>query len=66
VRKKSARTARLDLRVTPEEKRRLELRAVAEGVGQNEIFARMQALYEETHGPVALTTAKGARDKPDD
>ena len=66
VRKKSARTARLDLRVTPEEKRRLELRAVAEGVGQNEIFARMQALYEETHGPVALTSTKGVRDKPDD
>jgi hypothetical protein len=55
MRKKSARTARLDLRVTPEEKRRLELRAVAEGVGQNEIFSRMQALYEATHGPVELT-----------
>ena len=60
VRKKSARTARLDLRVTPGEKRLLELRAVAEGVGNNEIFSRMQALYEETHGRVELTSAKEA------
>ena len=45
---------------------RRSLRAVAEGVGQNEIFSRMQALYEETHGPVALTsTTKGARERDD-
>lgn len=66
VRKKSARTARLDLRVTPEEKRRLELRAVAEGVGQNEIFSRMQALYEETHGRVELSSRKKGDAKRDD
>jgi hypothetical protein len=66
VRKKSARTARLDLRVTPDEKRRLELRAVAEGVGQNEIFSRMQALYEETHGHVELSATRKGHTKSND
>jgi hypothetical protein len=61
-RKKSARTARLDLRLTPEEKQRLELRAVAEGVSINELFSRMQALYEQTHGRVEFTSAKGQDD----
>ncbi len=60
ARKRSERTARVDLRITPEEKQRLELRAVAEGVGVNEVFSRMQALYEETHGRVELTSAKEA------
>ena len=59
-RKKSERTARLDLRLTPDEKHRLELRAVAEGVSINELFSRMQALYEETHGRVELTSGKEA------
>lgn len=58
TRKKSARTARLDLRLTPEEKQRLELRAVAEGVSINELHSRMQALYEKTHGRVELTSAR--------
>ncbi len=61
-RKKSARTARLDLRLTPEEKQRLELRAVAEGVSINELFSRMQRLYEKTHGRVELTSAKEQND----
>jgi hypothetical protein len=61
-RKKSERTARLDLRLTPDEKHRLELRAVAEGVSINQLFSRMQALYEETHGRVQITSGKeGAR-----
>lgn len=66
ARKKSARTARLDLRITVEEKQRIELRAVAEGVSRNEIFSRMQALYEREHGHVELTSAKGGRVKQDD
>jgi hypothetical protein len=58
ARKKSTRTARLDLRLSPEEKQRLELRAVAEGVSINKIFSRMLALYEREHGRVELTSAK--------
>ena len=58
ARKKSRRTARLDLRLTPEEKQRLELRAVTEGISINELHSRMQALYEKTHGRVELTSAK--------
>lgn len=60
-RKKSERTARLDLRVTADEKKRMEVRAVAEGVNLNELFSRMQALYEREHGHVELTSAKGVR-----
>jgi len=65
VRKKSARTARLDVRCTPDEKRRVGLRAVAEGVSINEIFSRMLALYEREHGPVDLASAAGAADERD-
>ena len=61
VRKKSARTARLDLRLTADEKRRTELMAVREGVSINEIFSRMLALYEQEHGRVELTSAKEGR-----
>jgi hypothetical protein len=61
VRKKSPRTARLDVRCTPEEKQRIGLRAVAEGVSINEIFSRMLALYEREHGPVNLTSGAGGR-----
>lgn len=63
ARKKSARTARLDLRLTPDEKRTLELMALREAVSINELFARMLALYEREHGRVELTTAK---DRPDE
>lgn len=66
ARKKSSRTARLDLRLTTEEKKRIELRAVAEGVSINEIFSRMLALYEREHGRIELTAAKAAHEKPDD
>ncbi len=62
-RKKSARTARLDVRCTPDEKMRVGLRAVAEGVGINEIFSRMLELYEREHGRVELSSAKEGRAK---
>ena len=55
---KSARTARVDLRLTPDEKKRLELMAVRENVSLNEMFARMLAHYEAEHGRVAITSAQ--------
>jgi hypothetical protein len=55
---KSARTARIDQRVTPEEKRRLKLTAVREGVSFNELFALMLALYEREHGRVEITSVE--------
>ena len=55
-RTKSARTARIDLRVTPDEKQRLELMAVREGASLNELFARMLELYEREHGRVEITS----------
>ena len=66
VRKKSARTARLDLRLTAEEKKRIELMSVVEGVSINEIFSRMLALYEREHGRVELSSEKGKYLKRDD
>jgi hypothetical protein len=57
-RTKSARTARIDLRVTPEEKRRLELIAVRENVSLNELFARMLTLYEREHGRVEIMSVE--------
>jgi hypothetical protein len=62
VRKKSERTARLDLRLTPQEKKRIELLAVVEGVSINEIFSRMMALYEREHGRVELASTRSDRD----
>ena len=58
ARKKSTRTARLDLRLSPEEKRSVELLAVRETISINELFSRMLALYEREHGRVELTSAK--------
>jgi hypothetical protein len=57
-RTKSARTARIDLRVTPDEKRRVELTAVRECVSLNELFARMLSLYEREHGRVEITSVE--------
>ena len=65
ARQKSARTARLDLRLTAEEKKRIELMAVVEGVSINEIFSRMLMLYEREHGRVEVASAKGAHLKRD-
>lgn len=53
-RPKNARTARLDLRLTPDEKRKLELIAVINGLSINEIFTRMLDLYEGHHGRVEI------------
>jgi hypothetical protein len=46
ARKRSERTARLDVRCTPDEKKRVQLIAVDEGQSVNEIFSRMLTLYE--------------------
>lgn len=61
-RKKSERTARLDLRLTADEKKRTELLSVVEGVSINEIFSRMLRLYERENGRVELS-AKGSVSK---
>lgn len=66
ARTKSNRTARLDLRLTAEEKKSIELMAVVEGVSINEIFSRMLALYEREHGRVELTSAREVQTKSDD
>jgi hypothetical protein len=58
VRKKSDRTAQMNLRIRHEEKRRVALIAVRENVSINEIFSRMLALYEREHGKVELTPTK--------
>jgi len=58
ARQKSNRTARLDLRLTSDEKKRIELMAVAAGVSINEIFSRMLTLYERENGRIELTSAK--------
>src|ERR1700730_6695043 len=49
-RKKSERTARIEVRVTPAERRCFELYAVREDVSASEVFSRMLALYEREHG----------------
>lgn len=59
-RKKSVRTAQLNLRIAPDEKRRMELISVREEVSLNEIFSRMLALYEREHGRPEL--APGTKD----
>lgn len=49
-RKKSERTARVEVRVTADERRRFELNAIREDVTASELFSRMLALYEREHG----------------
>jgi hypothetical protein len=58
ARKKSERTAQLNLRIRPDEKERIELLAVRERVNINEVFSRMLSLYEHEHGKVELTAPK--------
>ena len=58
ARKKSGRTAQLNLRIKPEEKQRIALIAVRERVSINEIFSRMLALYEREHGRAELAAGK--------
>jgi hypothetical protein len=57
ARRKSERTAQLNLRIRPDEKERIELLAVRERVNINELFARMLGLYEREHGKVELTAS---------
>jgi predicted HicB family RNase H-like nuclease len=57
-RKKSERTAQLNLRIKPDEKERIGLMALRERVNINEVFSRMLALYEREHGKVELTASK--------
>jgi hypothetical protein len=59
-RKRSARTARLDLRITPDEKKRTELIAVMQETSINEIYSRMLDLYEQHHGRIEMPTPKEA------
>ncbi len=61
VRKVSPRSPRyggvqVSLRITKDEKQRLELIAMREEASLNEVFSRMLALYEREHGRVELTT----------
>ena len=56
-RKRSERTARLEVRVTPDERQRFELYAVRERVSASEVFSRMLALYEREHGRFELRPA---------
>ena len=57
TRKKSDRTARVEVRVSPDERRRFELFAVREGATASEIFSRMLALYEREHGKLEVRRA---------
>ena len=57
-RKKSERTAQLNLRIRPDEKERINLIAVRERVNINEVFSRMLALYEREHGKAELAFSK--------
>ena len=60
-RKKSDRSAQLNLRIRPQEKQRFALIALSESVSINEIFSRMLALYEREHGCIELSKrAEGA------
>jgi hypothetical protein len=57
-RKKSERTARVEVRVSPDERHRFELFAVREGVSASEVFSRMLALYEREHGKLEVRRAE--------
>jgi hypothetical protein len=58
ARKKSERTAQLNLRIKPDEKQRIGLLAVREQININELFSRMLTLYEREHGKVELAGSK--------
>jgi hypothetical protein len=57
-RKKSDRTAQLNLRIRPEEKEQITLFAVRDRVSINEVFSRMVKLYAREHGSVELTSKR--------
>ena len=60
-RKKSDRTARIEVRVSPDERRRFELFAVREGITASEVFSRMLALFEREHGKLEVRRADETR-----
>lgn len=51
---KSDRTAQMNLRIRPQEKQRISMIAVREGVSINEIFSRMLELYQREHGRIPV------------
>ena len=55
-RRKSDRTAQLNLRIRPDEKQQMILMAVRENVSINEILSRMLVHYQRDHGRVELAT----------
>lgn len=57
-RRRSERTAQLNLRIKPEEKECIGLIALRERVNINEVFSRMLALYQREHGAVELTASE--------
>ena len=63
TRKKSERTAQLNLRIKPDEKQRIELIAVRERVPINEVFSRMLMLYEREHGKGDVAESRQAAKK---
>ena len=56
-RKKSDRTARIEVRVSADERHRFELIAVRERITASEVFSRMLALYEREHGKLEVRRA---------
>lgn len=61
ARKKSDRTSRIEVRVSPDERHRFELFAVREGVSASEVFSRMLTLYEREHGKLEVRRADERR-----
>jgi hypothetical protein len=61
ARKKSDRTARIEVRVSPNERQRFELFAVREGVSASEMFSRMLELFEREHGKLEVRRADESR-----
>jgi hypothetical protein len=57
-RKRSDRTAQLNLRIRPEEKEQITLFAVRDRVSINEVFSRVLELYAREHGSVELTSKR--------
>jgi len=53
----------MNLRIRPDEKHRVSVIALREGVTINEIFSRMLALYEREYGKAELAPSKGPSSK---
>jgi len=63
LRKKSERTAQLNLRIRPDEKERIGLLAVRDNININELLTRMLTLYEREHGKAQLVPTKAVHKK---